>query len=69
MGRELFDLTEQVAVLSPIGKQLQAEGMAMETIMRTPRAVGGLHVKLRKRELTPQEVQLAEQMRNPGRTR
>ena len=64
-----FDLTEQVAVLSPIGKKLQAEGMAMETIMRTPRAVDGLHVKLRKRELTPQEVQLSEQMRNPGRAR
>jgi len=63
-----FDLIEQVAALNPIGKKLQSEGTPMETIMLSPRAVDGLHVKLRKRALTPQEMQLAEQMRNPGRS-
>lgn len=63
-----FDLTEQVAVLSPIGKKMQSEGTPMDAIMLAPRAVDGLHVKLRKRALTLQEMQLAEQMRNPGRS-
>lgn len=50
-----FDLAEQTLVLSEYGKKLASEGTTVEVLVRTPRAVDTLAVKLRKRLLSPAE--------------
>lgn len=50
-----FELVEMVYVLSEFGQRLHASGQATEDILRTPRAVDALRVKLRKIVLTDAE--------------
>lgn len=50
-----FDVTSQVHLLSDIGNSLTAAGMDDNSIIRTPRAVDALRVKLVKRALTDAE--------------
>ncbi len=50
-----FDLVSQVHLLSDLGQSLTASGVDADTIVRTPRAVDALRVKLVKRALTDAE--------------
>lgn len=50
-----FDLRSCVFTLSPLGERLRAAGTPEEELTRTPRAVDGMTVELRKRPLTAQE--------------
>lgn len=50
-----FDVVDQTLVLSEFGKKLAAEKTPIEVLLRTPRAVDTLAVKLRKRLLTLDE--------------
>jgi hypothetical protein len=62
---ECFDLVSQVQILSQLGQQLLENGLSQEALFRTPRAVEGLRVILRKRALTDAErAQLPYYFRN-----
>ena len=52
-----FDLIDLEFRLSALGESLQQAGNPFEDILRTPRAVDGMNVKLRKRYLQESEVQ------------
>ncbi len=52
---ERFDLITQEFVLSDLGKALQKQGASQEALLRTPRAVDGMQVRLRKRKTTEME--------------
>ncbi|KAF0186727.1 MAG: hypothetical protein FD163_2 [Hyphomonadaceae bacterium] len=56
----VFDLISQIHILEPLGSKLQKEGMHVDDVIRVPRAVYGLRVKLRKRELTDAEKRAHE---------
>jgi SAM-dependent methyltransferase len=53
--------------LSELGKQLTAEGMNREELLRVPRAVDDLMVRLRKRATTPEEREEALARRGVAR--
>jgi SAM-dependent methyltransferase len=59
-----FDLLQQDLQLSPLGTALQRDGRNAEEILRTPRAVDALRVRLRKRYL--QESERREALRRKG---
>jgi SAM-dependent methyltransferase len=61
-----FDLIEQQLHLSPYGIQLQSAGKSNEEILRSPRAVDALRVRLRKRYLQQSERARARVLQ-PGR--
>jgi hypothetical protein len=61
-----FDLIEQQLNLSPYGIQLQSAGKSIEEILRSPRAVDALRVRLRKRYLQQSERAQARVLQ-PGR--
>jgi len=50
-----FVLEEQVFLQSAFGRQLAAEGRSTEELVRTPRAIDAMRVKLRKIELSDAE--------------
>jgi hypothetical protein len=50
-----FDLVSQVHVLSELGQSLIETGVPLDAMIRTPRAVDALRVKLIKRALTNSE--------------
>lgn len=50
-----LELISQVIVLTSLGRQMQNDKISLEVILRTPRAVAGMAVKLRKRQLTREE--------------
>ena len=52
---ERFDLISLVFSTSPFADSLTAQGMALEEILRIPRAANGMNVVLRKRKSTPEE--------------
>jgi SAM-dependent methyltransferase len=61
-----FDLISLELKMSPLGTELQRGGRSIEEILRTPRAVDALRVRLRKRYL--QESERREALRlQPGR--
>ena len=53
-----FELASLTYNLSPLGKQLQEQGVSLEDILRQPRAVDAMSVILKKRALTDKEKQL-----------
>ncbi len=53
--------------LSELGRQLAAGGMKQDEVLRTPRAVDDLMVRLRKRATTPEEREEALSRRGGGR--
>jgi SAM-dependent methyltransferase len=55
-NRWRFDLIQLDYVLSPVGQKLQGEGIKLEELTRTPRAVDSMRVQLRKRFLTSDEL-------------
>ena len=61
-----FDVTSVDIRMSPLGLELQAGGRSVEEILRTPRAVDALRVRLRKRYLQESERREAIR-RRPGR--
>lgn len=61
-----FDLVGLELKMSPLGLALQRAGKATEEILRTPRAVEALRVRLRKRYLQESERREAAR-RQPGR--
>ncbi len=63
-----FDVLDQQFKLSAYGLELQGAGKTVEEILRSPRAVDSLHVRLRKRFLQDSERSHAE-ARQPGRYR
>jgi predicted O-linked N-acetylglucosamine transferase (SPINDLY family)/SAM-dependent methyltransferase len=60
-----FDNIATEVVMSPLGVQMQNAGKSIEEILRTPRAVDSLQVRLRKRYLQESERQEARR-RQPG---
>jgi SAM-dependent methyltransferase len=60
-----FDVIAQEVTFSPIGLQLRNAGRPDEEVLRTPRAVDSLRVRLRKRYLQQSE-QLEALRRQPG---
>ena len=52
-----FDLESLTYALSPIGAELQNQGVNLDLISRTPRAVDSMIVELKKRPLNSDEVQ------------
>lgn len=52
---ERFELVSQNFILTPLGRKLEAEGTAMDDILRIPRAVRHMKVVLRKRAATHEE--------------
>lgn len=50
-----FSLKSLTYLLSPVGRQMAAQGAEQETIVRTPRAVDSMRVELVKRELNEAE--------------
>ena len=63
-----FDLVSLQVQLSPFGIELQRGGRGTEELLRTPRAVDALQVRLRKRYLQPSE-RLEALRRQPGAVR
>ena len=61
-----FDLVTVDVEMSPFGGELQRAGKSMDEIIRTPRAVDALRVKLRKRFLQNSERREAARLQ-PGR--
>jgi hypothetical protein len=61
-----FDVVALNFQPSPFGMELQRNGRSAEEVIRTPRAVDSLQVRLRKRYLQPSEQQEALR-RQPGR--
>jgi SAM-dependent methyltransferase len=61
-----FDLVSLEVQLSPLGGELQNAGRGTEELLRTPRAVDALKVRLRKRYLQESE-RLEALRRQPGR--
>lgn len=61
-----FDVIALDVRMSPLGLELQRDGGTIERILRTPRAVDALHVRLRKRYLQESERREAIR-RRPGR--
>lgn len=63
-----FDLRACTFTLSPLGERLRAAGMPDDELTRTPRAVDGMSVELRKRRLTAEERGIADRwgQSNPG---
>jgi SAM-dependent methyltransferase len=61
-----FDLLDQQVQLSPYGLELQGAGRTLEEILRAPRAVDSLRVRLCKRSLQESERSQAR-ARQPGR--
>jgi Methyltransferase domain len=61
-----FDLLNLDVEMSPLGSELQRAGKTMEEIMRVPRAIDAMRVRLRKRYLQESERQEAAR-RQPGR--
>ncbi|MDL2207414.1 class I SAM-dependent methyltransferase [Desulfovibrio sp. OttesenSCG-928-M16] len=57
-----FDLQSLEYTLSSHGESLKRQGAPLEEIIRTPRAVDGMHVLLRKRKSTPQEKEEYDRM-------
>lgn len=54
-----FELISLQYVLSPIGQEMHAGGIPLETVARTPRAVDSMMVDLKKRLLTYEEINFA----------
>ena len=52
---ERFDLLSQEFTLTSLGKSLEKQSAPLEAILRTPRAVDGIHACLRKRKATDAE--------------
>lgn len=63
-----FDLLDQQIQLSPHGSALQASGKPVEEILRAPRAVDALRVRLRKRYLQASERERARALQPGPRT-
>ncbi|MCP5256436.1 MAG: methyltransferase domain-containing protein [Burkholderiaceae bacterium] len=61
-----FDLVQMRESLSEFGQSLAAQGQELAVIMRTPRAVDSLQVRLRKRYLTASEREIYRQRRAPA---
>ena len=59
-----FDLLSLQLLMSPLGVELQRAGRSTEELLRTPRAVEGMRVRLRKRYL--QESERREALRRQG---
>ena len=60
-----FDIVSHEMILGPLGTQLRGEGKGDDEILRTPRAVDSLRVRLRKRYLQASERREALR-RQPG---
>lgn len=50
-----FELMEMRLILSPLGRELEEQGMPQDEVTRTPRAVDSMRVWLRKRQTTEAE--------------
>lgn len=61
-----FDVVLIELRMSPLGLQLQAAGRTAEEILRTPRAVAGLRLRLRKRYLQESERREALRRQTPA---
>jgi glycosyltransferase involved in cell wall biosynthesis/SAM-dependent methyltransferase len=62
-----FDLMRLDYGFSPLGSSLKAQGVPIDEITRTPRAVDEMRVLLRKRPLTAEEKAEGERWRGSGR--
>jgi SAM-dependent methyltransferase len=58
-----FDMLELKYMLSPIGQALHEQGMPLDAITRTPRAVDSMLVELRKRHLNEAEIAFIQERR------
>jgi SAM-dependent methyltransferase len=63
-----FDLVSLQYMLSPIGKELHAQGTSTDNLVRVPRAVDSMLVELCKRRLTTEELGILEARRRGART-
>lgn len=63
-----FDLASLQYMLSPIGKELYAQGTRVDNLVRVPRAVDSMLVELRKRLLTTEELDILDARRRGTRT-
>lgn len=57
-----FDNEHLLYILSEQGHRLHAEGLPLEDLLARPRLVEAMHVTLRKRPLTPDEIAMTVRM-------
>ena len=61
-----FDLKNLDYTLSPMGVKLKEQGVDEDTLTSTPRAIDSMSVTLRKRSLTPVEVEFVDKVSSPS---
>ena len=58
-----FDIVSLTYSLSPIGAEMNNQGLNLDLITRTPRAVDSMVVELKKRSLNSEEIQNFQHLR------